>query len=178
MALRCKAYAMPTTPYATITQHIVFMHAALGSPALSTLIKALKAGFLTSFPELTPALLCKYPHASISMIKGHLDQTRKNQGSTCTQPPIPPPLPTIELAARMLTIINGPADPHPIPHPIPSPIRHGSRTYNLYAACYPGNGQIFTDQTGRFPVRSTVGNSDMLILYDYDSNIIHVEAMR
>ena len=78
----------------------------------------------------------------------------------------------------MPTITNGPADPQPITHPIPPPIRPGARTHNLYAACYPANGQISTDQTGRFPVHSTAGNSNMLILYDYNHrNIIHVEAM-
>jgi hypothetical protein len=39
-------------------------------------------------------------------------------------------------------------------------------------------GQIYTDPTGRFLVPSSSGFSDMLILYDYDSNYIHVEPMK
>ena len=38
-------------------------------------------------------------------------------------------------------------------------------------------GKIFTDQTGRFPYVSTSGMTDMLVLYEYNSNCIHVEAM-
>jgi hypothetical protein len=37
--------------------------------------------------------------------------------------------------------------------------------------CRPA-GQIYTDQTGRFPVVSSKGNKYIMILYDYDSNAI------
>jgi hypothetical protein len=39
-------------------------------------------------------------------------------------------------------------------------------------------GQIYTDQTGRFPVPSSNGNNYLMILYDYDSNSILAEPMR
>ena len=42
---------------------------------------------------------------------------------------------------------------------------------------YKATGQIYTDQTDRFPTRSTAGNCDMLVMYDYDSNIIHIKLM-
>jgi hypothetical protein len=38
-------------------------------------------------------------------------------------------------------------------------------------------GQIYTDQTGRFPVTSSRGNSQIFVLYDYDSNSIHAQTM-
>jgi hypothetical protein len=81
---------------------VAFAHAALFSPALSTLAIALEKGFLTNFPGLTPALLRKHPHQSIPMVKGHLDQSRKNQRSTklmpelTTEPTEPTPTPTPE----------------------------------------------------------------------------------
>ena len=37
--------------------------------------------------------------------------------------------------------------------------------------------EVFTNQTGKFPMKSPAGNTDILILFDYDSNSIHVELM-
>jgi hypothetical protein len=37
--------------------------------------------------------------------------------------------------------------------------------------------RIYTDPTGNFLVPSSSGNAYMLVLYDYDSNSIHVEPM-
>jgi hypothetical protein len=39
-------------------------------------------------------------------------------------------------------------------------------------------GQIFTDQTGRFPVVSSKGNKYVMVLYDYDSNAILAEPIK
>lgn len=33
-------------------------------------------------------------------------------------------------------------------------------------------GKIYTDQTGRFPTTSSLGQKYVMILYDYDSNAI------
>ena len=70
---------------ATPADLVAFAHAALFSPTLSTLDKALKQGFLTNFPGLTQKTLRQYPPQSPAMIKGHLDQTRANQRSTKTR---------------------------------------------------------------------------------------------
>jgi hypothetical protein len=48
---------------------------------------------------------------------------------------------------------------------------------NLFADCHSATGHIYTDPTGRFLVPSHSGNANMLVLYDYDSNLIHVEPM-
>ena len=39
-------------------------------------------------------------------------------------------------------------------------------------------GKIYTDQTGRFQVTSSRGNKYIMVVYNYDSNTIHVEAMK
>jgi hypothetical protein len=86
--------ALATIDSATPAELVAFAHAALFSPALSTLHRALSKGFITNFPGITPTLLRKHPPQSIAMIKGHLDQTRQNQRSTkqpTTAPPIAPP---------------------------------------------------------------------------------------
>jgi hypothetical protein len=50
----------------------------LFSPAFSTLSTALTNGCVKDFPGLTAKLLRKHPPRSVAMVKGHLDQSRKN----------------------------------------------------------------------------------------------------
>jgi hypothetical protein len=76
----------------TPAELVACAHAALFSPALSTLAKALERGFLPQCIGLTSQNLRKYPPQSVAMVKGHLDQTRKNQRST-KKPITPPTLP-------------------------------------------------------------------------------------
>ena len=73
---------------ATLAEIAAFAHVALFSPALSTLSTALTKGYLTNFSGLSLQLLCKHLPQSFAMVKGHLDQTQKNQCST--QPPDAP----------------------------------------------------------------------------------------
>jgi hypothetical protein len=69
---------------AILAELIAFAHAALFSPALSTLAIALRKGFAQNFPGLTEKTLAKNPPRSFAMVKGHMDQARKNQNCTNT----------------------------------------------------------------------------------------------
>jgi hypothetical protein len=40
------------------------------------------------------------------------------------------------------------------------------------------NGMISTDQTGRFPVKSLKGKSYIMVMYNYDSNVILATTMK
>jgi hypothetical protein len=53
----------------------------------------------------------------------------------------------------------------------------GINTQYVYAATIDA-GQIYTDQTGRFPVVSSKGNKYIMILYDYDSNAILAQPIK
>ena len=147
---------------------VAFAHASLFSPALSTLQTALDRGYLSDFQGLTATSLRKHPPQSIAMIKGHLDQARKNQRSTkprAAPSASPPPTATDTNTA--------PADHFPTSDPT------NARTHHCYAAvCDPTTGQIHSDQTGRFIVASSTGNNYILVVYDYDSNSILVEPMK
>lgn len=148
-------------PSATPAELVAFAHAALFSPVLSTLKQALDRGFLPNFMGLTTKTLQKYPPQSVAMIKGHLDQDRKNQRSTRrgdTAAPLPAPSPD---------------------DTFPSSDRDNARTHMCFAAVFePAAGQIHSDQTGKFVVASSTGNNYVLVVYDYDSNGILVEPMR
>ena len=59
-----------------------FTHAALGSPSLTTLAKAVRRGYLNSYPRLTSGMLTAHPLVTIATAQGHLDQHRQGQNST------------------------------------------------------------------------------------------------
>jgi hypothetical protein len=54
---------------------------------------------------------------------------------------------------------------------------YGIRTSCIYVATIDA-GQIYTDQTGRFPVISSKGNKYSMVLYEYDGNAILAEPMK
>ena len=154
---------------ATPSELVAFAHATLFSPALSTLKQALDRGYLPNFVGLTAKALTKHPPHSVAMIKGHLDQARKNQRSTKQTKPkslVPPPP---DLVLPTLDDIFPASDPD------------NARTHTCYAAVVDPSevsGQIHSDQTGKFVVASSSGNNYVLVVYDYDSNAILVEPMR
>jgi hypothetical protein len=53
---------------------VVYSHATLFSPAISTLEQALKRGYIRNFPGLTAKTLQRHPPRSVATAKGHLDQ--------------------------------------------------------------------------------------------------------
>ncbi|KAI2490112.1 Reverse transcriptase (RNA-dependent DNA polymerase) [Fragilaria crotonensis] len=152
---------------ATPAELVAFAHAALFSPALSTLQKAIDNGYLPNFLGLTALGLRKYPPASVAMIKGHLDQSRKNQRST-------------KLTATTIPTAPSPAPEYsPDDDAFPTSDPDNERTHHCFAAVFePASGQIHSDQTGKFIVASSSGNNYVLVVYDYDSNSILVAPMR
>ena len=141
------------TPTSTAANMVKFSHAALFSPAESTLQKALENNLVKNFPGLTVTTLKKYPPQSTATPKGHLDQTRANQQST------KPKSTTPEEHADIF----------------PEHLNQGITTQACYTAVVPfeATRQVHTDQTGKFPVTSTRGMKYVFVLYDYDSNSIH-----
>ena len=52
----------------------IYHHTTLGSPAPSTLLRAIRRGHLTTFPRLTTQLITKHLPPSIATTLGHQDQ--------------------------------------------------------------------------------------------------------
>jgi hypothetical protein len=124
---------------------INYLHAACFSPVKSTWISAIKNGNFTSWPGLTEHAVEKHLSKSTSTTKVHLNQQIQNAR-------------TIKIKDTKVIITEPDSD-------------HGIKTQFVYAATKDA-GQIYTDQTGRFPVVSRKGNKYIMILYDYDSNAI------
>jgi hypothetical protein len=110
-----------------------------------------KNGNFSSWPGVNEHAVEKHLSKSTSTAKGHLNQQRQNSRTTKIK------------AAQIL-------DPEPDRD-------HGIKTQFVYAATIDA-GQIYTDQTGRFPVVSSKGNEYIMILYDYDSNAILAQPIK
>jgi hypothetical protein len=158
-------------PSGDLTSRIAFYHAALFSPTVSTWCKAIDSGFLTTWPELTSTQVRKHLPPSEATIKGHLNQQRANLRST--QPKsTPSSKPALPSSHRAYSATETDEDQYP------TPLLDGKKTHEIYAAYQTATGQIYTDPTGRFITKSTSGNSDLLVVYCYDSNYIHAEPMK
>jgi hypothetical protein len=134
----------------TLRQRIAFQHASLFSPTLDTWTKAIKAGYLASFPSFTSKQIRKHPPQLLATTCGHMDQHRQGVQSTTSH--------------RTITTTTSSSDP--------------SRTHNLFATSYQTTGRTYSDQTGRFIVPSSRGHNYIFILYDYDSNFIQAVPLK
>jgi hypothetical protein len=54
---------------------------------------------------------------------------------------------------------------------------YGIKTNCIYATTI-NAGQIYTDQTGRFPMISSKGNKYIIVLYEYDGNAKLAEPIK
>ena len=63
-------------------KRIRFLYAALGHPAALTLMKIIKLGFLSTWPELTEENVRKSLRAPDATLFGRMHQQRRNELST------------------------------------------------------------------------------------------------
>jgi hypothetical protein len=110
-----------------------------------------KNGNFSSWPGLTENAVEKHLSKFTSTTKVHLNQQRKKSRTT-----------KIKDAKMIVT------EPD---------LDNGIKTQLVYAATIDA-GQIYTDQTGRFPVVSSKGNKNIIILYDCDSNAILAQPIK
>jgi hypothetical protein len=145
---------------------VAFHHAALFSPAISTLEVALQKGFQPPLPGLTLQALSYHPLHSVTTIKRHLDQIRKNLRSTKKAPKESPTTPV--------------SNTDKVDDWFPAREPSNKRSHHCYVALIKPerSGQIYSDLTGRLPLASSKGNNYLLIIYDYDSNGILAQPMR
>ena len=59
-----------------------FIHKAFGSPVLSTLLRAVRKGYLSSYPRPTASMVTAYISPTAATARGHLDQHRRGLDST------------------------------------------------------------------------------------------------
>ena len=141
-----------------------YHHAALGSPAQSTLLRAISKGHLHTFPGLTTSLITKHLPKSIATTMGHQDQESKNIRSTTRIFPDPTG-PAQDLQDTDSSDLAPSIEP---------------RSHQLCAMMFEKQAVLkssYSDQTGRFPVPSSRGNHYVFVLYHQDTNTIHAVAI-
>jgi hypothetical protein len=143
----------------TTANIIAFFHAAMFSPAIDTLYKALQNGYITGIPGVSAKALRKYPPFSAATIKGHLDQTRQNIRSTKKDPI---DIETIE---------------EQFPFQLLTDTTELAMASYCYSTIFTPTDKVYSDQTGNFQYTSSKGNNALMVLYDYDSNAILAEPI-
>jgi hypothetical protein len=114
------------------------------------MLQAVKDGHLITWPGLTEDAINKYLKLTLATAMGHMNQWRQNIRSTSKAP--------IEKQATPDTDL-------------------GTKTHLVYAVAV-DQGQLYTNLTGKFPVRSSKGNSYVMVCYIYDCNYIKVIPMK
>ena len=131
-----------------------YYHSCLFSPTIRTLQNAVNKGNLIGFPGITNIKFQRDLPQSMATAKGHLDQEQQGLQSTKT---------------------SLQSDPHIDYSPNPEP---KTQDCVLILTSYQDMKKGYMDLCGRFPHRSSRGSEYILVLYDYDSNAILVEALR
>jgi hypothetical protein len=108
-----------------------YLHKALLSPTKAAMLQAVKDGHLITWPGLTEAAINKHLKLTPATAMGHMNQRRQNIRS---------------------------ASKAPIEKQQPPDTDLGTKTHLVYAVVA-AQGQLYTDLTGKFPVRSSKGNS-------------------
>jgi hypothetical protein len=131
-----------------------FLHACAFSPQYSTFLRALRHNHFNSWPGLTTTLITKHLKKSLATSKGHLrmEQQQVIQSTKITT--------DLDLATSLDII--------------PTQEPNNLRTNVVFATILTETDlrKSYSDQTGKFPVQSSRGYNYVMILYDYDSNII------
>jgi hypothetical protein len=127
-----------------------YLHKAVFSPTKSAMLQAVKYGHLITWPGLTEEAINKHMKLTPATTMGNMNQRRQNIRSTSKAPIEKQPTPDTDL---------------------------GTKTHLVYAVVV-DQGQLYTDLTGQFPVRSSKGNSYMMVCYIYDCNYVKVIPMK
>jgi hypothetical protein len=127
-----------------------YLHKALFSPTKSAMLQAVKDRHLITWPGLTEDDINKHLKLTPATAMGHMSQRCQNIRSTSKEP--------VEKKTKLDTDL-------------------GSKTHLVYAIVV-DQGQLYTDLTGKFPVRSSRGNSYGMVCYVYDCNYVKVIPMK
>ena len=146
----------------TKQQLAAYLHACCFSPSVTTFVKAIKKGHFITWPGLDATMIQKHLIVPVATAKGHLDQERKNLQSTqqveATTTTNPTTDPTVDIDEDFFPTSDMP----------------NTRTHDVLALIQPfkETRRAYSDQTGKFPHKSSRGNQYIMIVYDYDSNAI------
>ena len=159
----CSAYAIKSA-----RARIKYLHQCLFSPPIPTLLAAIKNGQLRSWPGLTARAVQRYLAESPATVKGHMKRPRQGIRSG-TKPP--------RLSARQREMIRDIIN-RGTRNPADMLVAENDDIFCCAALADRNENTVYMDMTGKFPHRSINGNQCMLVVYDYATNAILVEAIK
>jgi hypothetical protein len=127
-----------------------YLHKSLFSPTTYAMLQAVKDGHMITWPGLTEDAINKHLKLTLAMAMGHMNQRGQKIRSTSKAP--------IEKQPAMKKDL-------------------GTKTHLVYNVVV-DHDQLYTDLTGKFPVRSNKGNSYVMVCYVYDCNYVKVIPMK
>jgi hypothetical protein len=131
-----------------------YLHKALFIPTQSALLQAVKNGHIITWPGLTEKSINTHLKLTPATNMGHMNQRRQQISYTSKTP--------------ITTHIDDITTPN---------TNSGTKTHLIYAVLI-DQGQLYTNLTGKFPVRSSKGNSYIMVCYVYDCNYVKVVPMK
>ena len=159
----CLLHSSPTSSNFAVhnahdAEYVQFVHAAFGSPAVSSFHRAVRQGYLRTFPRITARMIRLNPPNSMATAKGHLDRVRQGMTSTQPTPPgLPPPsLPfASDFSSESLDSQDGPDPQHSVD--LDSDAEH------MFTKLIRVDEANHSDLTGRFPITSRRGFAYILV---------------
>jgi hypothetical protein len=160
MAMTAQASSTPYNPQTlhlpNISALVSFYHACLGFLVKQTWIDAITAGNCDTFDGLTYSNVVRYCPNTDKTILGHLAQQRQNVRSTKPKRPTPS---------------SPPALPTTAPSKVDVPYKQ------VFITVYPLS-MLYTDDTGRFPIRVCSGTQYIMIAFHAKGNLILQQAFK
>jgi hypothetical protein len=127
-----------------------YLHKALFSPTKAAMLQAVKNRHLITWPGLTEHAINKHLKLTPATSMVHMNQRRQNIRSTSKASIETQQSPDTDLVTKN----------------------------HLVYAVVADQGRLYTDLTGKFPVRSSKGNYNAMLCYIYDCNYIKVVPMK
>ena len=145
----------------SVASLISYFHAAVGYPVISTWLNAIKAGNYVSWPGFTYNIAARYCPSADENINGRLVQTRQGIRSTRKFLLYPPETPSVV----------------PEEEQVEKPTQDSRSQPNKIHIHSIHTSKFYIDDTGRFPVRSRIGNHYIIVPY-HSSNVILVAPFK
>ena len=137
----------------SIKSAVRFMHAVCGYPVKSTWMKAIRNNHYVGWPMLTIANVEKHFPETVETPRGHLNQLPAGIRSTKRSP-----LPESK-QQDLKAAVN-------------------KKENDIFVRVWEMKHTVYSDQTGKFPVRSKAGNQYQMIMVHVDSNAVLAEPMK
>ena len=155
-----KEFATNTIQTSTMEELAKYYHQCLLSPPKLTLLQSINNQPLRTFPGLTYGLISKHLPPSTATDKGHMKRRKQNIRSTRSN--------KTDIQHAKFEVM----DMHP-----PQQMCAALDMFCFAALADANEGTMYTDLTGKFPVRSYKNNQYVFVAYFYSLNAIIVWPM-